>query len=91
LEEFKQIQINNCIRKSEEALSDAIFSFENKRYSITLNRIYYAIFYSVLALAYKDNFITSKHLQLKGWFNKKYIYENKVLEERVLKIYQKAY
>lgn len=58
---------------------------------MTLNRVYYSIFYSVLALAYKDGFVTSKHLQLKGWFNKKYIYEEKLFDEEMLKIYQKSY
>ncbi|MEI7812430.1 MAG: HEPN domain-containing protein [Ignavibacteria bacterium] len=74
MDEFKTILINNCINKSREAVEDAEFNFNNERISTALNRIYYSVFYSVLALAYKDDFITSKHLQLKGWFNKKYIY-----------------
>jgi uncharacterized protein (UPF0332 family) len=88
---YKNVQINNSILKSKEALEDAIFSFNNNRFSMCLNRIYYAIFYSVLALAFKNDFVTSKHLQLKGWFNKKFIYDEKIFDEQMLKIYQKAY
>jgi uncharacterized protein (UPF0332 family) len=61
LEEYNELLIKNYIKKSEEALSDAVFNFENKEYSVTLNRVYYSIFYSVSALASKNNFITSKH------------------------------
>lgn len=91
MDESKEIHIRNCVAKSKEAFEDAEFNFNNGRFSVTLNRIYYSIFYSVLALAYKDEFVTSKHLQLKGWFNKKYIYEEKLFDEKMLKIYQKAY
>ncbi len=38
-----------------------------------VNRIYYGMFYSILALALKFNFETSKHQQLIGWFNKEFI------------------
>lgn len=38
-----------------------------------LNRMYYAMFYAVLALALRENFETSKHGHLQGWFNKNYI------------------
>jgi len=38
-----------------------------------LNRAYYALFYAVSALAVRDDFQTSKHGQLQGWFNKNYV------------------
>ena len=38
-----------------------------------INRIYYGMFYAVLALALHTNFQTSKHGQLQGWFNKNFI------------------
>ncbi len=31
------------------------------------------MFYAVMALALRDNFQTSKHAQLIGWFNKNYV------------------
>ncbi len=47
------------------------------------------MFYVVLALAYSEEFSTGKHHQLMGWFNKKYVYENKIFEPELSKIYQK--
>src|SRR3989304_624017 len=67
------------------------FNIENDRYFTASNRIYYSIFYSVISLGYLDSFITSKHNQLMGWFNKKYIYEEKIFNENLMKIYKEAY
>jgi uncharacterized protein (UPF0332 family) len=89
--EYENILILNCLDKSFQAYEDACLGIENKRYSMALNRIYYSIFYSVLALGYKDNFITSKHKQLMGWFNKKYIHEEKIFPEDLMDIYKNAY
>jgi len=36
-----------------------------------------------------DEFTTGKHHQLMGWFNKKYIYEYKIFDAELIKIYQK--
>ena len=49
---------------------------------------YYAVFYIVLALAYLDGFKTGKHHQLMGWFNKEYIYKNKIFDTKFKNIYQ---
>ena len=42
----------------------------------------------VLALAYLDGFVTGKHHQLMGWFNKEYIYKNKIFDTKLKTIYQ---
>jgi len=91
MEEYNKVLLRNCLTKSIEAFNDAKFNFENNRFKVTLNRIYYSIFYSVLALGYKDSFITSKHKQLMGWFNKTYIHDKKIFDERLMKIYQKSF
>ena len=83
--------INSAIRKSDEAILSAISSYQNEHYETWQNRLYYAIFYIVTALAYKNNFITSKHSQLMGWFNKNYIHENKIFDERCFSIYKEAF
>jgi uncharacterized protein (UPF0332 family) len=79
LEDNRIIFVKRYLEKSNEALIDAKINIENERFSAALNRIYYTIFYSVIALGYKENFITSKHKQLLGWFNKFYIHEIKYL------------
>ncbi|MDP2300938.1 MAG: HEPN domain-containing protein [Ignavibacteria bacterium] len=72
-EEERSIIIQYRIKQAGQALDDADFLLENKRLSLAANRIYYALFYSISAIALKENFSTSKHKQLIGWFNKKYI------------------
>lgn len=52
------------------------------------NRNYYAIFYITLALAYLEGFQTGKHHQLMGWFNKEYIYKNKIFDKKLNEIYR---
>ena len=83
--------IDMAKRKSHEAIEAAELNFSSGHYETCQNRLYYAIFYIVSALAYKDNFITSKHSQLMGWFNKKYIYEEKVFDIKLFAIYKEAY
>ena len=87
----KKILINNALKKSHEAISSAESNFQNKFYSTCQNRLYYAIFYAVTALAYKEDFITSKHSQLMSWFNKKYIYTDKIFDEQLFRIYKEAF
>lgn len=87
----KKIIIDNAVKKSEDAINAAEYNFKNKFYTTCQNRLYYAIFYIVTALAYTDNFITSKHSQLMSWFNKKYIYTDKIFDEQMFKIYKEAF
>lgn len=88
MEQHKDLLIKNSIAKSEQAL---VTAEKNLEIDLTTaqNRSYYSIFYIVLALAYSDDFVTGKHHKLMGWFNKKYIYENKIFEPELNKIYQK--
>lgn len=44
-----------------------------------------------MALGYFYDFQTSKHQQLLGWFNKKFIFEEKIFDETLFKIYKEAY
>ena len=82
-----ELLIKNCIEKADEALTDAKNNI-NLSLRLVQNRIYYAIFYVVLALAYLDGFATGKHHQLMGWFNKEYIYKNKIFDTKLKTIYQ---
>lgn len=85
--QHKDLLINCSIEKAEEALlaskNSLKISLQNSQ-----NRNYYAVFYIVLALAYLDGFQTGKHHQLMGWFNKEYIYQNKVFDNKLKTIYQ---
>ena len=74
------------LEKSDKALLAAEEMLE-KEYQTTLNRAYYAVFYTVLALGYLDGFKTGKHPQLMGWFNKKYVYQEKVFNHKYSDLY----
>jgi uncharacterized protein (UPF0332 family) len=79
-EQDRHILIRYRIEQAEETISLAKFLLENGKMAVTMNRIYYGMFYALSALALKDSFETSKHLQMIGWFNKNYVLTNKTNE-----------
>ncbi len=76
--------------KSRITLEDARIAIENKRFLNASNRIYYAIFYIVSALALTKNFFTSKHVQLLGWFNQNFV-NSGIVSKELGKIYSNAF
>ena len=70
----RKLLVSRALEKSDEAMQTAKLNLDNDLLSSAQNRIYYGIFYAVNALAYKYEFITSKHGQLLSWFNKKFIH-----------------
>ncbi|NLF82970.1 MAG: HEPN domain-containing protein [Candidatus Gastranaerophilales bacterium] len=88
--QHKEILIKNLIYKCDTALEDAKLALDNNRLDNAQNRIYYAIFYIVSALGYKNDFITSKHGQLMGWFNKNFIKDG-IFDIKYGEIYKKTY
>jgi uncharacterized protein (UPF0332 family) len=65
-EDSKNILIKNSIEKTLTASASARKAFEYNDAEVCYNRVYYAIFYTVLALGYSENYISSKHKQLMG-------------------------
>jgi uncharacterized protein (UPF0332 family) len=78
------------MKQAHETIDDVEFLIRNERLSLAINRIYYGMFYSLLALAIQFDFKTSKHAQLIGWFNKEFI-KNQMIESRFSKMVQSAY
>jgi len=91
MEEYKDILIKRCLEKSDEAMKYAEIALHDKALMTAFNRIYYAIFYTVSALARKHDYITSKHTSLMGWFNKKFIHEDKTFGKNLNEIYRVAF
>jgi uncharacterized protein (UPF0332 family) len=87
----KQIMINLSMEKAQKALISAEENFKSNQLETALNRNYYAVFYSVMALGYKNDFVTSKHSKLMGWFNKKFIHEDKIFDSEMFETYSKAF
>lgn len=78
------------IEQAEDTILDVQLLIENNRVRAAINRIYYGMFYSLLALGLANKFETSKHSQLIGWFNKNFIAEG-IMDSKYGKIINKAF
>lgn len=79
------------INSAKEILDDADLSVKSEELLKAAIKIYEAVFISVSALALKDDFLTSGHIQLFSWFNENYIMRGIVNEsfgEFYLEIFQ---
>ena len=91
MEQHKQLFINNFWKKSKLALAEACVNIGSDSLMSAQNRIYYAIFYSVVVLGYTEEFTTSKHSALMGWFNKVFIHQKKIFDKKLFKIYENSF
>lgn len=69
----KKAIIEYRIKQAFDSADVAEFLILNQKIPAAVNRIYYSVFYSLIALALQFGYKTSKHTQLIGWFNKKFI------------------
>ncbi|MGC9375784.1 MAG: HEPN domain-containing protein [Bacteroidales bacterium] len=88
-DEIKSL-IQYRLKEAEETIEDVRLLIENDRLRAAVNRVYYGMFYSLLALGLAYEFETSKHPQLIGWFNKNFIHDKKI-EPEYGKMINKAY
>lgn len=84
---FELIQYR--LDEAKETMEDVQLLISNDRLRAAVNRIYYGLFYSLLALGVKYGFETSKHQQLIGWFNKNFIHEG-LIDTKYGRIINKA-
>ncbi len=84
----KNSLISYRLEQAKDTIELARFLIDSKRFAVAVNRIYYGLYYAVTALAIKYGYETSKHGQLIGWFNKKFIASNKLDKKhgRILRI-----
>ena len=62
------------LQQAEESLDEAKYLFDGNRSSRSvINRAYYAMFYSVLALLIFEPYSSSKHSGVLSYFNRKFI------------------
>ena len=78
------------LKQADETISDVQLLIDNNRLRSAVNRIYYGMFYSLLALGIANRFETSKHAQLIGWFNKTFINEG-LIDAKYGKMINKAF
>jgi uncharacterized protein (UPF0332 family) len=75
--------------EANDTIKDVQLLLDNDRLRAAVNRIYYGMFYSLLALGLAYEFETSKHQQLLGWFNKDFIHKG-LIDSKFGKIINKA-
>jgi uncharacterized protein (UPF0332 family) len=70
----RQNLIGYRLEQADETVSDVQLLIENNRLRSAVNRVYYGMFYALLALSVSRNNASSKHVKLIGWFNKEFIH-----------------
>ena len=78
------------LTEAKDTQSDVELLISHDRLRAAINRAYYSMFYSLMALGLKYEFETSKHAQLIGWFNKTFIHEG-LIDSKFGKIITKAF
>jgi uncharacterized protein (UPF0332 family) len=86
----KTVLIKYRLQQARDTIEVADILLAKEKYPAAINRIYYGMFYALLALTVKYDFESSKHKQLIGWFNKEFLRTGKV-ETNFGKILMKAY
>lgn len=69
------------LQKSDQAFNEARFSFAHESFSLALNRLYYAAFYSVTALLMRDGVFVKTHQGVKNLFHKHVVLSGMVSRE----------
>jgi uncharacterized protein (UPF0332 family) len=77
-------------KRAKEALQEAEIMLENNKLSAAVNRIYYAVFYEVLALLLTKGLSASKHSGVRSLFNKEFI-KNGIISEEYGDFYNRVF
>lgn len=76
IDEKKLILIASRLEQAKESLDEAAYLLEgNKSLRSIANRVYYGMFYAVLALLVNEPYSTSKHSGVISYFNRRFIKE----------------
>jgi uncharacterized protein len=77
-----QALVEYRLERADESGLAAKIMFDNNMLTFSMNRIYYAMFYSVQSLLIFRGASFSKHGQVKGYFNRKFIKKGVVTIQR---------
>ncbi|MCF8365292.1 MAG: HEPN domain-containing protein [Bacteroidales bacterium] len=69
------------LEKSFESLADAKLLAQNQRWNASVNRLYFAAFYAVMALLLTENSEGLTHAGTRSQFNLKFIKEGRISKE----------
>jgi hypothetical protein len=82
--------ISYRLERASESLRAARIMFENGMLTFSMNRVYYAMFYSVQALLVSRKVSFSKHGQVKAYFNREMI-KTGIFPTEMGRLYNKAF
>jgi len=86
----KKDYINYRLEKADETYNAAKLLADNGSWSSSINRLYYACFYSVNELLYKSNIKAQTHTGIKNQFSLHFIKTNKI-EKKYGKLYSNLF
>ena len=66
------------MKKAEDDLKTSEIMFENKKYSQSINRSYYAMFHAIRSLLALSKFDSQKHSAIISYFNHHFIKSSKI-------------
>jgi len=82
--------VNYKRKRARETLNDAKAMFEHARLFSTVNRIYYAIFYEVVALLLTKKLSSAKHSGVRSLFNREFV-KIGIVKEKLADFYSKMF
>ncbi len=82
----RQAYIDYRLEKSDETLEVARILVEHQKWNSAINRIYYAVYYAVSALLFRDELSTKTHAGVKSQFFLGYIKDGPI-DARFGKVY----
>ena len=82
--------ISYRMERSRESIRAAEIMLENEMLTISMNRVYYSMFYAVQALLVLHKVSFSKHGQVKGYFNRELI-KTGIFSVDMGKLYNKVF
>ncbi len=89
-DEEKQDYILYRMEKSRATLQEAKDNAALQHWSLAANRLYYAVFYMIIALLLKKNITAKSHSGVFGMFSKEYI-RNGILNEEEGMLYRQLF
>lgn len=70
------------LSQADEALDEAKYLLEGQKSPrVIINRVYYSMFYAVLALLVFEEFASSKHSGVLAYFNQRYIKSGRISKD----------
>jgi uncharacterized protein (UPF0332 family) len=81
----------NRLKQAEESLDEARYLFEGRKSPRSvINRAYYAMFYSILALLIFEQYASSKHSGILAYFNSQFV-KTGLIEKELGRAVNKAF